>query len=299
MKKLWRRLGALLIAAVMVLSVTVREAGTVYAAGTLPTQVTNCENSSFNGLLTLGFGDDTAATNYVKAINKVTVNDTEFTKGTFSYWGNTGTIWNTESAMGAYGNYQALKICNEKITFPAKIVISADGYDNMTVSVKYEKYEYSAEIVQNDNKPSTGSDYKVVLKASANGTVNVDKVTAKEGEKVTVTASPADGYVLDTISVKDSKNAEITVTGNTFAMPASDVTVSAVFKANAPAEDGTVSIDSIKTETDFFSQNWYFTFPENVDYVSKITGVSVNGTAWNAISYNPSSGGFLSCRHIQ
>lgn len=114
MKKLWRRLGALLIAAVMVLSVTVREAGTVYAAGTLPTQVTNCENSSFNGLLTLGFGDDTAATNYVKAINKVTVNDTEFTKGTFSYWGNTGTIWNTESAMGAYGNYQALKICNEK-----------------------------------------------------------------------------------------------------------------------------------------------------------------------------------------
>lgn len=97
--------------------------------------MTNCENSSFNGLLTLGFGDDTAATNYVKAINKVTVNDTEFTKGTFSYWGNTGTIWNTESAMGAYGNYQALKICNEKITFPAKIVISADGYDNMTVSV--------------------------------------------------------------------------------------------------------------------------------------------------------------------
>ena len=93
MKKLWRRLGALLIAAVMVLSVTVREAGTVYAAGTLPTQVTNCENSSFNGLLTLGFGDDTAATNYVKAINKVTVNDTEFTKGTFSYWGNTGTQW--------------------------------------------------------------------------------------------------------------------------------------------------------------------------------------------------------------
>ena len=46
MKKLWRRLGALLIAAVMVLSVTVREAGTVYVAGTLPTQVTNCENSS-------------------------------------------------------------------------------------------------------------------------------------------------------------------------------------------------------------------------------------------------------------
>ncbi len=291
MKKLWRRLGALLIAVVMVLSVTVRESGTVYAAGTLPTQVVNCENSSFNGLLTLGFGDDTAATNYVKAINKVTVNDTEFTKSTFSYWGNTGTIWNTESAMGAYGSYQALKICNEKITFPAKIVISAAGYDDMTISVKYEKYEYTAEIVQNNNKPSTDSDYKIVLKASANGTVNVDKVAAKEGEKITVTATPADGYVLDTISVKDSKDADVTVTDNTFTMPASDVTVSAVFKASAPAEDGVVSIDSIKISTDSFDNNWYFTFPENTDYVSKITGVSVNGTVWESKSFNPSDGG--------
>ena len=125
----------------------------------------------------------------------------------------------------------------------------------MTVSVKYEKYEYSAEIVQNANIPSTGSDYRVILKASANGTVNVDKTTAKEGEKVTVTATPADGYVLDTVSVKDSKDADVTVTGNTFAMPASDVTVSAVFKTAAPAEDSTVNIDSIKMETDFFSQN--------------------------------------------
>lgn len=291
MKKLWRCLGALLTAVVMVLSVTVQEAGTVYAAGTLPTQVSNCENSSFNGLLTLGFGDDTAAANYVKAINKVTVNDTEFTKGTFSYWGNTGTIWNTESATGAYGSYQALKICNEKITFPAKIVISADGYDDMTVSVKYEKYEYSAEIVQNDNKPSTGSDYKVVLKPSANGTVNVDKVAAKEGEKVTVTATPADGYVLDTISVKDSKDADVTVTDNTFTMPASDVTVSAVFKASTPAEAGTVNVDSIKISTDYFDNDWYFTFPENADYVSKITGVSVNDTAWKAMSWDPSDGG--------
>lgn len=291
MKKLWRRLGALLVAAVMVLSVTVQETGTVYAAGALPTQVTNCENSSFNGLLTLGFGDDTASTNYVKAINKVTVNGTEFTKGTFSYWGNTGTIWNTESATGAYGSYQALKICNEKITFPAKIVISAAGYDDMTVSVKYEKYEYTAEIIPNDSKPSEGSDYKVVLKASSNGTVNVDKTTAKEGEKVTVTATPADGYVLDTISVKDSKDADVTVTDNTFTMPASDVTVSATFKTTTPAEDGVVAIDSIDISTDFFGSNWYFTFPDNTDYVSKITGVSVNGTAWESKSFNPSDGG--------
>ena len=137
MKKLWRQLGALLIAAVMVLSVTVREAGTVYAAGTLPSKVAECSVDSYSKLLTLGFGDDAAATNYVKAINKVTVNDTEFTKGTISkYWSNTGTIWNIDNVMGSYGYYQALQICNEKITFPAKIVISADGYDDMTSSAQ-------------------------------------------------------------------------------------------------------------------------------------------------------------------
>lgn len=118
MKKLWRQLGALLIAAVMVLSVTVREAGTVYAAGTLPTQVTNCENSSFNGLLTLGFGDDTAATNYVKAINKVTVNDTEFTKGTLNkYSSNTGTIWNIDNVMGNYGYNKLFKFAMRRSHF--------------------------------------------------------------------------------------------------------------------------------------------------------------------------------------
>lgn len=179
----------------------------MYAAGTLPTKVTECSVDSYGKLLALGFCDDTATTNCVNAIKKITVNDTEFTKDTLSWMSNKGTIWNTESTYGTNGRYQALK------------------------------------------------------------------------------------YVLDTISVKDSKNADITVTGNTFAMPASDVTVSAVFKANAPAEDGTVSIDSIKMETDFFGSNWYFTFPENKDYVSKITSVSVNGTAWESKSFDPSDGG--------
>lgn len=289
MKKLWHRLGALFIALVMVLSVTVQTGSTAYAAGagTLPTSVVNCENSSFTNLLTLGFGDDTNATSYVNAITKVTVNDIEYTKGSIAYWGNTGTIWGTGSATGSYGSYQALKICNEKITFPARIVISATGYDDMTVSVKYESYEYKAEIIQ-DSSSSETSDYKVILKPSSNGTLTVDKSTAKKGETVKVTATPADGYVLDSISVKDAKENDIKVTDAAFTMPSSDVTVSAAFKKYTP---GTIALDTVKVESDYFGNQWYFTFPENSNYISKITGISVNDAAWTKSSYDPSSGG--------
>ena len=293
MKKLWRRLGALLIAVVMVLSVTVQEAGTVYAAGTLPTEVT-CSYSYFDDIMTFDFGDNSTASSWLNAIKTIKINDDTFTKGSLS-WGASGKIWNIGTQAGGYGSYSVLKVLTNQLKdtdYPLTLVASADGYDDMTIQVKkVSSWNYSAEIVQNDNKPSTGSDYKVVLKASANGTVNVDKATAKEGEKVTVTATPADGYTLDTISVKDSKDADVTVTDNTFTMPASDVTVSAVFKAATPAEDGTVSISSIKMESDYFDNDWYFTFPENADYVSKITSVSVNGTAWESKSFNPSDGG--------
>lgn len=61
---------------------------------------------------------------------------------------------------------------------------------------------------------------------------SVDKKTATAGEKVTVTATPEIGKVLDTVTVKgkDSTPIETTVSGNTatFTMPDQDVTVTNV-----------------------------------------------------------------------
>ena len=59
-----------------------------------------------------------------------------------------------------------------------------------------------------------------------NGTVEVDKATAAEGETVEVTATPAENYRLASITVDGTP-----IEGNTFEMPAKDVTVSATFKA--------------------------------------------------------------------
>ncbi len=70
-----------------------------------------------------------------------------------------------------------------------------------------------------------------------NGTVIADVSEAKEGETVTLTVTPAENYEIDTVSYNDgTSDVEITVTDGvySFTMPASDVTVSAVFEQLAP-----------------------------------------------------------------
>lgn len=65
-----------------------------------------------------------------------------------------------------------------------------------------------------------------------NGTLEADKTTAKSGETVTLTVSPDGGYALEELTVTDASGASVTVNSdNTFTMPASNVTVSATFKA--------------------------------------------------------------------
>ncbi|MCM1462230.1 MAG: Ig-like domain-containing protein [Bacteroides sp.] len=71
----------------------------------------------------------------------------------------------------------------------------------------------------------------------ANGTVTTDKATAAKDEKVTLTVTPATGYELDTLTVKEkTSGAAVTVAAdNTFTMPDDDVTVTATFvKAEVP-----------------------------------------------------------------
>jgi hypothetical protein len=53
---------------------------------------------------------------------------------------------------------------------------------------------------------------------------------AAEGTEITITATPAEGYELDAITVKDADDAEVTVTDGKFNMPAKAVTVTVTFK---------------------------------------------------------------------
>ena len=81
------------------------------------------------------------------------------------------------------------------------------------------------------------------MKSSKNGDVTASHKTASKGTAVTLTVDPDKGYVLDTLTVLDGKDKEIKLTEKngkyTFTMPASKVTVEAMFKAtgNNPFTD--------------------------------------------------------------
>ena len=73
--------------------------------------------------------------------------------------------------------------------------------------------------------------HTITIEEAANGTVSHAKGGADTGDEVTLTVTPNDFYVLDSISVKDADENEIAVTNGKFTMPASDVTVTASFVA--------------------------------------------------------------------
>ena len=79
--------------------------------------------------------------------------------------------------------------------------------------------------------------YQITIEPTTNGSVTADKETAEQGEEVTLAVTPAEGYHLEALAVKDASDQKVTVTNNTFAMPASDVTVSATFEEDAPDEE--------------------------------------------------------------
>lgn len=97
--------------------------------------------------------------------------------------------------------------------------------------------------------------YAITIGEMTNGTVTADKTEAAEGETVTLTVKPAEGYRLVAGSLKYNETA---VTGNTFTMPAGAVTITAAFE-EIPAvvvkhtitldpNGGTISVKTIEVE---------------------------------------------------
>lgn len=94
--------------------------------------------------------------------------------------------------------------------------------------------------------------YIITTETPENGKVTTSATSLAAGKTFTVTASPNDGYVLDTVTVKDANGNVIEPnTDGTYTMPASNVTVSATFKVKtdvkysvaytAPTGEGVVS----------------------------------------------------------
>ncbi|MBQ3666103.1 MAG: fibronectin type III domain-containing protein [Lachnospiraceae bacterium] len=74
-----------------------------------------------------------------------------------------------------------------------------------------------------------------VNEAMTNGTVTADTESVYEGAEVALTVTPAYGYKLASLTVKDEEGNNITVTNNTFVMPGKNVVISAEFYFPVPA----------------------------------------------------------------
>ena len=100
--------------------------------------------------------------------------------------------------------------------------------------------------------------YSVTIVQTQNGTVTSDVTSGTIGTDVTITVTPASGYRLSTLTVKDAKgNTYALGTDNngkyTFTMPAANVTVTATFtKINTATADPT----NPKTGDDFQIVFW-------------------------------------------
>lgn len=90
-----------------------------------------------------------------------------------------------------------------------------------------------------EKKADPNPDYNVKVNPAENGQVIANPTSAKKGDPVTLTASPAEGFVLSSLTVTDGAGNPVQVTNNSFTMPAGEVTVSATFKkAENPDQPG-------------------------------------------------------------
>ena len=141
MKGIQKRLGSLLMAAVMLLSLAVTPA---MAAGEKepPTEVTASSNFGYDFRLTFSNGAE-----WLSAITKIEVDGTAWNKVSSSY-----SVWNDKDYyVDAENGY--LYIGEDFSANPATCVISAAGYNDLTL--KLNKTNYTAEVVENSGSGST------------------------------------------------------------------------------------------------------------------------------------------------
>ena len=103
--------------------------------------------------------------------------------------------------------------------------------------------------------------YAITIAATENGSVAADVEEAAEGDKVTLTITPAENYELDQLSVAAGETAVEVDEDNTFTMPAAAVTVSTTFKA--------VSVEPEPEPIDYTLDNIF----KNTELLNEVTSV--------------------------
>ena len=109
-------------------------------------------------------------------------------------------------------------------------------YDKITGDGSFIMPAYSVSIIFDINQIPPNN-HKVKVTKPDHGSVTVDKQYAGFEETITLTAIADEGYELDRFIVTDANNDEVPTSANTFKMPNSAVTATAIFKKKSPPPD--------------------------------------------------------------
>lgn len=278
MKKFKHKFMAFLLSAMML--ITGAAMGTVPAAAaekSPPDKLDSCTTAGISKGFAITF--NTSDEDWFQAISSVQVAGTPYKKA--------GGFWDFEDTGSSYRLLPTDKqiLIGESFSdTTATCVISADGYSDLMLTL--DKSNHTAAISTGE----TAQTYKITTAATTHGTVAVDQTSAKKGDTVTITAVPDTGYTLKSLTATDSSGKNISIKDSKFQMPASDVTINAVFKKKAADAEKEISIGDISVKEDSFNSLWQFSF-KDPSYLKSVRQVSVNDTAWEAFSFTPSAGG--------
>ena len=278
MKKRKHKFMAFLLSAMMLITGTAMGAAPAAAAEkSPPDKVASCTTAGISKGFAITF--NTSDEDWFQAISSVQTAGTSYKKASG--------FWDFEDTGSSYRLLPTDKqiLIGEGFTdTTATCVISADGYSNLTLTLN--KSNHTATVVTAE----TAQTYKITTAATTHGTVTVDQTSAKKGDTVTITAVPDTGYSLKSLTAADSSGKNISITDSKFQMPASDVTINAVFEKKAADAEKEISIDDISVTKDSFNGLWQFRF-QDPDYLTSVKQISVNDTEWEAYSFTPSMGG--------
>ena len=143
-----------------------------------------------------------------------------------------GTLSATELAAGATATFTVQpKTGLAAGSYNETLAISGSNNTNASITVSFTVEQRSS-----GGGPTT---YAVTAPDAENGTVRVSPSRASRGTTVTITVTPDEGYELESLTVLDSRDNEITLTDKgdgkyTFTMPSGKVTVEASFAEIAP-----------------------------------------------------------------
>ena len=278
LKKRKHKFTAFLLSAMMLITGTAMGAAPAAAAEkSPPDKVASCTTAGISKGFAITF--NTSDEGWFQAISSVQVAGTSYKK--------VSSFWNFEDTGSNYRLLPTDKqiLIGEGFTdTTATCVISADGYSNLTLTLN--KSNHTATVVTAE----TAQTYKITTADTTHGTVTVDQTSAKKGDTVTITAVPDTGYTLKSLTATDSSGKNISITDSKFQMPASDVTINAVFEKKAADAEKEISIGDISVTKDSFNGLWQFRFKDS-NYLNSVKQISVNDTAWEAYSFTPSTGG--------